>query len=278
MPKKAETVRIETVTPAMAEKWLAGNVRNRHLRPSRVASHVGILQRGEWELTGDAIVFDEEGTLINGQHRLSAIAEVGRSARLVVLRGVPTRAQDVMDAGLKRSVGDVLRLRGYTRWFGLAAALNWLYRLDYIEETGNVHYASPGDRPTAPQLLYLLEECSDLPEYLKGAESLIKRARKLGLRLGMTTAVWYRMAEVDAEEAEAFFESLRTGLELKATDPIYQLRRILLNDSSAIGRMGDYRQAALICKAWNSWREGKPVQNLAWKFGGTQREAFPIPR
>ena len=63
---KKPVVAIETVTPTKAKNWLQGNVDNRRLRESRVIFFSRLLQEGEWELTGDAIVFDTEGILING--------------------------------------------------------------------------------------------------------------------------------------------------------------------------------------------------------------------
>jgi hypothetical protein len=268
-------VAIERVTPRTAESWLKKNTRNRSLRETRVFGLVGVLQRDEWRLTGDCVVFDTEGALLNGQHRLTAIVESGVAADLVVLRGVEPEAQDVMDRGLPRSLADTLKMRGHKSWFGLASALNWTFRLDYIERTGNVHYSVPGERPTTPQALKVLEDNPDLPTYVKDALPVV---RMLKLRNGLTAALYHRFALIDPNDADAFMDRLCSGLELTATSPIHHLRKMLVLDANATARMPDYRVAAVTCKAWNAWREGKPVQSLAWKYGGTQKEAFPVPR
>lgn len=33
--------------------------------------------------------------------------------------------------------------------------------------------------------------------------------------------------------------------------------------------------AALVVKAWNAYRTGRPVTNLRWRSGGSSPEAFP---
>ena len=91
------TVTIERVTPTQAKQWLQGNVDNRKLRETRVVFFTRLLQEDEWELTGDAIVFADQGILINGQHRLTAVVVSKVPAQFLVLRGVPSKTQEVMD-------------------------------------------------------------------------------------------------------------------------------------------------------------------------------------
>jgi hypothetical protein len=270
-----ETVDILEVTPEMAEAWLEKNTRNRSLRESRVVNTAGALMRGEWKLTGDCIVFDEAGELINGQHRLHAIVLSGVSGRLVVLRGVPAENQEVMDQNLSRNLADALKLRGKPYCFALAAALKFFYRLEYIKETGNVNYANPGVRPTTPQCLHLFDQNPEIIDYVPRVGSFNKA---LKMRTGVTTALWYSFAEINEPDATAFFEALLDGAKLAKQSPILQLRRILINDMvSARPKMRDYREAALICKAWNLYREGNQVGALSWNYGGRAKEAFPIP-
>ena len=46
------------------------------------------MRNGLWELNGAAIVIDEFGNLIDGQHRLSAVVESGTTQQFVVVRNV----------------------------------------------------------------------------------------------------------------------------------------------------------------------------------------------
>src|SRR5712692_3591943 len=57
------------------------------------------IQRGEWQLTGEAIKLDDEGRVRDGQNRLHAIVQAGIPVRSVVARGVSEDAFKVMDSG-----------------------------------------------------------------------------------------------------------------------------------------------------------------------------------
>ena len=272
-----ETVDIETVTPELAQEWLEGNVDNRRLRDTRVLNLAGILQRGEWELTDSAIVFDDQGVLINGQHRLTAIVVAGIPARILVLRGVPAKAQEVMDQGLGRNLGDQLHRRGVAYSTIIASALQWLYRINFIEETGNVHYPDPSFRPSLRQLLALYDQHTELPDRVT---SLNKLRYYLKIRQGPTLAIQDRLLNIDASDTDIFFKSWEEGTGLAKTDPIWRLREWCLQDArtrTTQGRAPDYRYVAYVFKAWNHWREGQPISRLNWVFSSTKREPWPVP-
>src|SRR5215831_15250573 len=256
-----ETVRIMEVTPAQAQKWLEGNVDNRTLREARVLQHSQVLQRGEWELTGDAIVFDEDGTLLNGQHRLSAVVVTGIPARFIVLRGVPYYAY-------------------------VSSALFWLHRMSYAEKTGIAHYAEPSMRPSFRQLLSLYDRNKGLAEE---APKIGKHVNNLKVRAGATLAVYHRLKKIDDpnidQEVDIFFNSWLTGqgmdgTGLKANDAIWRLREWALDDAAkrhTRGRAPDYRFVAYVITAWNKWRDGEPVRQLKWVYTPTSRMAWPVP-
>jgi hypothetical protein len=276
-----ETCRIQLVTPKMAQEWLEGNVDNRNLREARVLQHSQVLQRDEWELTGDCIVFDADGTLLNGQHRLSAVVVTGVSARFVVLRGVPSRAQEVMDTGLARTLADQLQRRGVPYYTYVSSALFWLHRMAYSEATSVAHYAEPGLRPTFRQLLKLYDDNKEISEE---AAKIGRHVNNLKVRAGATLAVYHRLRQIDDinidEEVDLFFEKWVTGAELRASDPIYRLREWCVEDASkrhTRGRAPDYRYVAYVITAWNKWRDGEPIRQLKWVYTPTTRQAWPIP-
>ena len=276
-----ESVKIATVTPKQAQEWLEGNVDNRNLREARVIQLAQILQRNEWELTNDCLVFDSDGTLLNGQHRLSAVVVAGIPARFVILRGVPPKAQEVFDSGLTRTLGDQLQRRGVPYYTYVSSALFWLHRIAYSEETGVAHYAEPGQRPTFRQLLKLYDDNLDLAEE---APKIGKHVNTLKVRAGATLAVYHRLRQIDDDNIEAevdiFFENWLTGEGLRASDPVYRLREWTLDDAAkrhTRGRAPDYRFVAYALTAWNKWRDGEQVRQLKWVYTPTTRQAWPIP-
>jgi hypothetical protein len=266
------------VTPTQAKAWLQGNVDNRKLRESRVLFFARLLENDEWELTGDAIVFDDQEILINGQHRLSAVVVAKIAARFLVLRGVPSKTQEVMDQGLSRNLGDQLHRRGVQYPAIVAGALNWLYQFDYIESSGNVHYSNPALRPSLRELLALYERNTDLEAE---AGRMNKLVYYIKVRPGPTLALYHRLSDIDAEEAEIFFKNLQEGAGLAKNDPIWKLREWCLNDSRnrhGTGRAPTYRYVAMVLKAWNAWREGKTIQKLSWNYSTVKKDPWPTPQ
>lgn len=101
---------IVNVTPQMASDWLQRNTDNRPLYRTVVNGIKAAMLRGEYMQTHQGIAFDENGILMDGQHRLTAISELSDgSFPMLVTWGIPREAFKVMDIGLKRSAADALR-------------------------------------------------------------------------------------------------------------------------------------------------------------------------
>jgi hypothetical protein len=59
------------ITPAMAREWLEKNIENnRGVGAQVVDAYARDMLAGKWYIPGDPIRFDEDGNLIDGQHRL----------------------------------------------------------------------------------------------------------------------------------------------------------------------------------------------------------------
>lgn len=100
------------VTPPMAREWLKKNTANRRLRPSKVNGIKEMLMRGEYKTTHQGVAFADDGTLLDGQHRLHAVALMPDSfgITLPVFTGMKRETFDVIDTLLTpRSASDVLR-------------------------------------------------------------------------------------------------------------------------------------------------------------------------
>lgn len=96
------------VTPEIAAQWLCRNIKNRPLRPAVVEGLVSAIQRGEWKLSHQGVAFARDGTLLDGQHRLTAIVQAERAVPLTVTFDAPAESFDVLDVGVKRTLSDVL--------------------------------------------------------------------------------------------------------------------------------------------------------------------------
>lgn len=102
---------LQNLGAAFARTALLKN-KNRDRRETHVRSLRQAMMRGEWRTTHQGIAFDEDGFLIDGQHRMMALAGMPDDFRIemLVTTGLP-RAEvwDAIDVNVqKRSVADVL--------------------------------------------------------------------------------------------------------------------------------------------------------------------------
>lgn len=113
---------VVTITPEMAEEWLKKNIRNiRPLRKAAVSYLAAEITAGKWELTHQGIAFGADGILVDGQHRLAAIARAGVPVECMVTWGIQETGTCAIDSGTKRSFG--ARLGMSTRRAAVMAAI-----------------------------------------------------------------------------------------------------------------------------------------------------------
>jgi hypothetical protein len=123
------TVEWMEVGPNLAKAWLGKNPSNRRLRVSTVSAFAADMRSGNWLETHQGIAIDEDGNLVDGQHRLQAIVESGCTVRLLVTRGLPVavkgkriKTMDAVDRGAQRSLADQLGIsHGWKNPFQVAA-------------------------------------------------------------------------------------------------------------------------------------------------------------
>lgn len=107
----APTTTIETITPETAKAYLESNsTHQRSVREGWVRSLSKMIQDGDFLLTHQGIAFDQEGTLIDGQHRLLAIIRAGKPVQMMVTRFVDKAAWHATDQGVVRTAKEVTGL------------------------------------------------------------------------------------------------------------------------------------------------------------------------
>lgn len=122
------TANIETITPAIARGMLSMNKNNyRSLSKYKVSLYAYEMQNNAWETNGEPIVFDEDGNLKNGQHRLTAIVESDVTLPMLVVRGV-AKDVNIFDIGYARTQSQMARSEGLPSNTCLLGAVNMLFQ------------------------------------------------------------------------------------------------------------------------------------------------------
>ena len=103
---------VENITPAKAAEYLKHNTDNyRKLKRPLVNNYMDDILNGRWEFNGESIVFDENGVLKDGQHRLAAIYKSGKTLPMVVVRGIKPEVK-IYDMGGRRTNTDIANAMG----------------------------------------------------------------------------------------------------------------------------------------------------------------------
>jgi hypothetical protein len=266
-----KSVVVEEIDPEQAMEYLSKMPTNRSLSQGRVNQMARAMMVGDWhEDEGSPIRFDKEGNLLDGQHRLWAIVESKTTWMFHIKRGLDPEVLWVLDTGRPRSLIDMLKMRGEKYCGNLGGAISFLFAYENI----GVLTTNRDLRPSVLEALTFLDMHPGLRESAGKAYPVRSAVGGGGARW---TAIHYIFSGIDAEDCEDFFEKVATGEGLSKTDSIWHLRRKCVAVRSSLRVWTDMEFTALIIKAWNSYRAGRPVVSLRWTGGGARPEKYPKP-
>ncbi len=254
--KNNATVEITEVDPAQAKVWLG----NRHsgqrkVRDSWVEKLAAEMKDGKFVLSCDALVlvkntaseFNNSYTLANGQHRLQAVVESGVSCEFLVMKTDDPAIYEVIDAGIKRTVADVIS--------GDYASM--------VASIGHLVCAYMNNRLTINSSGHARTLRSEVVDFCK--DNLAELQRTASMVCGMYAKNRFVTASIGG--AMAFVanldypgkgdEFMRMVYEGGTVPPVVNdIRNRLINDRvSRAGASTSYKLGLLI-KAFNSWQKG----------------------
>tara|TARA_Y100001973_G_C5137818_1_gene301290 strand:- start:67 stop:1095 length:1029 start_codon:yes stop_codon:yes gene_type:complete len=103
----------ERIDPDTAINYLNLNFKNnRKIFKAKVQELATEMRQGRFKISNNAISFDKNGYLIDGQHRLEAIILSQTTQSFFVARELPIDSIAIMDIGIKRCVSDRITLMG----------------------------------------------------------------------------------------------------------------------------------------------------------------------
>lgn len=270
---------------------LANNPSNRPFKRPLADRYSNEHLRGKWSLNLETIVIDEDGNVLQGQHRLVGfiLAEQLRQIdpkrwgssplQFEVLLGLgvspkPENA-NTYDLGTKRNLGDVLyRHQQFGKGVSdkeqkrISTILAGAVRLVWLRAGGKqVSFAPHFPHSEAiefygehPEILQAVEEIVKLDDGDEGNERCISSL----LSLSYAAALLYLMASAAEswETPDKFWSLFASGEGLRKGSPILSLRQLLTRMDASTGSKRDEIIGAVI-KAWLLWSSHK---------GGTTKE------
>lgn len=245
----------QTITPDIAAQYLETNTANRSLRPMHVAALARDMMQGRFVQNGDPIRIFEDGTLADGQHRLSALIKAGVALPFVVVSGLPREATQTIDGGMKRTHGDRLAIAGAKNAKNISAALSVMAILAH-----NTYRA----KMTAPEMFAAFARHQDVED-----AAAITKGTGLGLDSIMAAFYYIGYYVGHGAAADDFLRVIKTGVCASDTDPAFVAREKIIRAKSGIARMHRDGLIAILCAAWAAKTDGRQVKRLT--LGGYQK-------
>lgn len=261
------TYSVEVISSSLAAQWLElYKGPNRRINDAQVLKYQSDMESGRWFFEASPLRISNTGKLLDGQHRLTALANTVPELEFpfLVVRGLVEESQLYMDMLHSRTVGQQLSMRGVPN-STLYAAITKLYlewtRGRLFRSTTRGSVSKPESTKWVLDHLPLLEAVSALGYQRIDAPPSVVGAFALAI------------FQIDPEAAQRFIEQLVSGVGLTEGDPILALDRRLRNIRRTGVRVSQREYLAYLIKAWNAWLSGTRLQKL--QLTGLSEDTFP---
>ena len=246
------------ITPAMARAILENNsLPNRNISAPRRRKYERAIKAGEWKTTHQGIALDVNAGIIDGQHRLAAIANAGKTVRSYITYNLPSDTFDVIDQGKSRSCSDALQAGGWKKDARVVSTtiLSYIRYQLYPAQPWTHQATTPS---TTEVLEWSREKADSIDKFLPRLKELHKTAKAFQISSALAHCLIGEDQGWRSEELLEFWETIATGANLGPTSLLLSYRNQLM--TKAFKRRGSstvqYQLNASI-KCFNAWKEGK---------------------
>jgi hypothetical protein len=251
---------IVVASKPLVDALLAMNTSNRKVRRTHVENLKDEIKSGRFMLTASGIGISKDGVLLDGQHRLIALAELGYPpVFFLLLTGLDKESQAVVDRHAKRSLADALTLvQGRTVGTLIVAASNAMLLISN-SKTYNQDFVYAGRQPSdAAAAKNLAEWWDDLTAVLPAVGTEVRASVSAAL------AIYYRH---EPDNAIELCDQIKRGIGLQEFWPAYKLRDALKSCGSG-GAQASIRAFSLTVTACIAHSSGSSLKlikpSLSW--------------
>lgn len=266
--------KIEVITPAKAQAYLETSRGNRPISKPSVKSYADTMKADKWQLNGIPIVFDSEGHLLDGHHRMEGVKLAGVPVAFAVVRGVAAEAFTTFDCGLHRKLGQLLAMQGVPNYNCVSATVSTNVSLMM---TGRIQ-ANNGTRHGRFTNNDFYEYYSLDPQGYQEVSKYGKNLYDIGriLKASWISGLVYYLTHTggyDEAYVKKFFDAL-CHMETSGISAADVLRYyIVTNDRKKNStRIKADHLFALVTKAWNFYVTGRVVKKINFN---AEKEEYP---
>lgn len=256
------------IGPQKAAEFLKVNhPHNRRISEGRVLRYMNEMKEGRWlDRMPGAIAVDEDGYMVEGQHRMWSLIKTGMTFEFLVIVDVPKKGFKVMGTGKPRTAADILSMSGKKNCSLLASMLGH----QFTYETGS--RSSENKTPS------LIEEMSrKYPDTEDSVTYIVEYSKDLaGIYPGGALAfIHYNARKARTNKADEFVHGFSTGEGLSRGDPRLALRNKMIKiRRDPTTKMGSFAAVHMGIKVWNAFAKGTPISKMYYIRADTAGRVF----
>lgn len=260
---------VEVITPEKAAIYLNTSVGNRNIKKDTITALVNALNKGTFEVNGETIVFDQNGSLMDGHHRMEAIVRANAPAICLVIRGINRDTWTTMDSGTARSLGDVFKFEVIQNYSSVSTVVAGTFAMAKNKVgtntlgSGNKLNREGLSRKDALELYYkhadIWQEVTKLGINTKNKLTGIFTIKEVGI----ISAYLIIYLHHDSEKVKEFWTLVVNG------DGIYaSLRNLFLKDmqETRFKKMSAQSRQSCIAAVWNKYLTDKKAKRVQYSF------------
>ena len=253
-------VKLVNVTPNVATNYLTYNGKNRKHSIKHVKFLTNQMLNGDFLENGESIVFDSNNILLDGQHRLMAIAKSGKSYNIPIVRGAKSLSMATYDTGKNRSASDVLEINNFKYTAHVSNLIKNIYGyLVRNEKSVSVDRSRAYTLTNQQVLEYCQENYEWIKEIIKRCNGITAKSTTRVLSTSKIALISYIIGgKYPSEENYSFIKNL-VGVNIQeSTAPSYIFTK-LYNSKVNKEPLNFYWVLGMSIKAWNFYADGNPA-------------------
>ena len=269
-------VELVLVTPELAKNYLRFNQNNRPLRAAHVTFLSNQIKKDSFLENGEGIIFDNEGVLKDGQHRLKAISINDKSYFIPVIRGVNPECMATYDTGKNRSSADILKLNGFKYPAPLASFVQTINKYCVKSSKANRFSATKSESLSNQEVLSYVNENYDwLIDIVSRTEALKGKVNKAVLSPSFISLITYIIGGGNpSNEVYQFIKHITGVLRTESSSMSYIYSK-LYNSKVNKEPLNNYWVLGMVIKSWNFYADGNPAVKY-FKFDVNNNLPKPI--
>jgi hypothetical protein len=266
----------KVITPEIAEAMLLRNPIGANRRPTlpTVKYYARQMLSGNWKKTGQPLLFNTEGRLLDSAHRLLACYLSGASFPTYLVGDVPVEPNlfAYIDNAKSRTAADALATAGLN---GLAKSLTSVINMAMHFEHGCY---TPSNKRTLEKItpIEVVQYAEDRPNLRQAVRLVVGEYKAAATLIGyrdVAAFVAYQILDLyDEDTLDEFMTDVgRDREQVEEGSAVAALQKVMADDERSNEPMAKHQVLGYVIKAFNAFISREPVKRLTLKVN----EPFP---